>query len=175
PTRADKELRLAQKLDPSDPTSWLYMALLREQQNEVNEAVRALERSKELNDQRSLFRSRLLLDQDQAVRSANLAVIYRDAGMLDYSAQEAARAVNSDYANASAHLFLAESYDALRDPKLINLRYESPAFSELLIADLLSPATVGTFSPNVSQQEYSRLFEGNRFGLFSSTEYLSSG
>src|SRR6185436_458259 len=32
-TRADKELRLAQKLDPSDPTSWLYMALLREQQN----------------------------------------------------------------------------------------------------------------------------------------------
>jgi Tfp pilus assembly protein PilF len=174
-TRADKELRLAQKLDPSDPTSWLYMALLREQQNEINEAVRSLERSKELNDQRSLFRSRLLLDQDQAVRSANLAVIYRDAGMLDYSAQEAARAVNSDYANASAHLFLAESYDALRDPKLINLRYESPAFSELLIADLLSPATVGTFSPNVSQQEYSRLFEGNRFGLFSSTEYLSSG
>ncbi|HXJ75469.1 MAG TPA: TonB-dependent receptor, partial [Candidatus Dormibacteraeota bacterium] len=175
PERAEKELRLARHLDPGDPTSSFYAALLLEQQNRVNEAVQALEHSKELNDNRSLFRSSLLLDQDRSMRSANLAVIYRDAGLLDYSAQEAARAVNDDYANGSAHLFLAESYDALRDPKLINLRYETPAFSELLIADLLSPATVGTFSPSVSQQEYTRLFEGNRLGLFSSTEYLSSG
>jgi tetratricopeptide (TPR) repeat protein len=173
--KAQKELALAQKLDPSDPTAWFYSALLREQQNRVNEAVRDLEHSKELNDERSLFRSRLLLDQDQAVRAANLAVIYRDAGLDDFSAQEAARAVNADYANASAHLFLAESYDSLRDPKLINLRYETPTFSEFLVADLLSPATVGTFSPQVSQQEYSRLFEGDRLGLFSSTEYFSSG
>jgi Tfp pilus assembly protein PilF len=173
--KARKELALAQKLDPSDPTAWFYSALLHEQENNINEAVRDLEHSKELNDERSLFRSRMLLDQDQAVRAANLAVIYRDAGLNDFSAQEAARAVNSDYANASAHLFLAESYDALRDPKLINLRYETPTFSEFLVADLLSPATVGTFSPQVSQQEYSRLFEGDRIGLFSSTAYFSNG
>jgi len=173
--RAEKELALARKLDPNDPTSWLYSALLNEQENRVNEAVKDLERSKELNDNRSLFRSRLLLDQDQAVRSANLAAIYRDAGMTDFSVQEASRAVNLDYGNYSAHLFLANSYDAVRDPKLINLRYETPAFSELLVAQLLAPPGGASLSQNVSQQEYSQFFDANHVGLFSSTEYSDNG
>jgi Tfp pilus assembly protein PilF len=172
---ARKELDLAQKLDPNDPTSWLYSALLNQQANRINEAIENLEYSKELNENRSLFRSRLLLDQDQAVRGANLASIYRDAGMFDRSVQEAARAVNYDYGNYSAHLFLASSYDALRDPKLINLRYETPWFSELLVANLLQPVQGGNLSQNVSQQEYSKLFASDGFGVFSSTEYLSSG
>ena len=170
-----KELELAQKLDPNDPTSWLYLALLDEQSNRINEAIDALERSKELNDNRSLFRSRLLLDQDQAVRGANLAAIYRDAGMYDRSVQEAARAVNYDYGNYSAHLFLANSFDALRDPKLINLRYETPWFSELLVSQLLAPVGAGNLSQNISQQEYSRLFASQGLGVFSQTEYFSSG
>lgn len=173
--RAKKELDMARKLDPNDPTSWLYSALLNEQQNRVNEAVKDLEKSKELNDNRSLFRSRLLLDQDQAARSANLAAIYRDAGMTDVSVQEAARAVNLDYGNYSAHLFLANSYDAIRDPKLINLRYETPAFSELLVAQLLAPPGGRTLSQYVSQQEYSPFFDRSHFGLFSSTEYSDNG
>lgn len=175
PARAEKELQLAKDLDPNDPTAWLYSALLKEQQNRINEAVEDLETSKELNQNRSVFRSRLLLDHDQSVRSANLAAIYRDAGLIDHSVQEAARAVNYDYGNYSAHLFLASSYDALRDPRLINLRYETPWFSELLVANLLAPASGGTLSPTISQQEYSRFFAGQRFGVFSSTEYLSSG
>ncbi len=48
------------------------------------------------------------------MRSANLASIYRDAGLGDVSVREAIRPVNADYANFSAHLFLTESYDALR-------------------------------------------------------------
>lgn len=172
---ADKELALAKKLDPNDPTGWLYSALLDQGENRINEAVYDLQRSKELNDNRSIFRSRLLLDQDQAVRGANLAAIYRDAGLLDASVQEASRAVNADYANYSAHLFLAESYDALRDPNNINLRFETPALSELLVADLLAPPSASTLSQNISQQEYSRMFDANHLGLFSSTEYLSRG
>src|SRR6185369_1926751 len=170
-----KELELAKKLDPNDPTSWLYLALLDEQSNRINEAIEALEQAKELNDNRSLFRSRLLLDQDQAVRGANLAAIYRDAGMFDRSVQEAARAVNYDYGNYSAHLFLANSYDALRDPKLINLRFETPWFSELLLANLLAPVGGGSLSQNISPQEYSRLFASQGLGVFSTTEYFSSG
>ncbi len=173
--RAMKELNLAQKLDPNDPTSWLYSALLNQEENRINQAVRDLELSKELNSNRSVFRSRLLLDQDQAVRGANLAAIYRDAGMREFSAREASRAVNLDYGNHSAHLFLANSYNALRDPKSINLRYETPALSEFLTASLLAPPGAGTLSPSVSQQEYSRLFDADHFGLFSSTEYFSSG
>lgn len=172
---AMKELALAQKLDPNDPTPWLYSALLNEQQNRINDAIADLEKSKALNDNRSVFRSRMLLDQDQAVRGANLAAIYRDAGMRDYSVTEASRAVNADYANHSAHLFLANSYDALRDPKQINLRYETPWFSELMVANLLAPVAGGNLSQNVSQQEYSRLFEGDHHGVFSFTEYTSAG
>jgi len=172
---ARKELDLSKKLDPNDPTVWLYEALLDQQANRINEAVGDLERSKELNDNRSIFRSRLLLDQDQAVRGANLAAIYRDAGLLDRSVQEAARAVDNDYGNYSAHLFLASSYDALRDPKLINLRYETPWFSELLVANLLAPVNGGNLSQTISQQEYSKLFASDGVGIFSSTEYSSRG
>ena len=172
---ARKELGLAERLDPKDPTPWLYSALLHQQENQINEGVAGLEKSQELNDNRSVFRSRLLLDQDRAVRSANLAAIYRDAGMTDVSVREASRAVNSDYANYSAHLFLANSYDALRDPKQINLRYETPWLSELLMANLLSPVGGGSLSQYVSQQEYSRLFDRDHFGIFSSTTYFSGG
>ena len=173
--RAQEELRLARKLDQKDPTAWLYSALLLQQQNRINEAVRDLEQSQELNDNRRLYRSRLLLDQDRAVRAANLANIYRDAGMFDVSVREASRAVNADYANYSAHLFLASSYDQFRDPKQINLRFETPAETEYLIANLLAPVGAGTLSQRISQQEYSKLFERDRFGLFSSTEYFSNG
>ena len=173
--RADKELALARKLDPNDPTSWLYFALLDEQENRVNDAVRDLEKSKELNDNRRLFRSKLLLDQDRAVRSANLARIYQDAGMNDVGVNEASRAVGYDYANYSAHQFLANSYDALRDPKQINLRYETPWFSELLVSELLAPVGADNLSQYISQQEYSRLFENDHLGLSSSTEYQSRG
>ena len=173
--RAAKELRLAEKLDPNDPTPWLYSALLNQENNRINDAIRDLEKSQELNDNRSVYRSQLLLDKDQAVRSANLAAMYRDAGMNDVAVREASRAVNADYANYSAHHFLANSYHELVDPNEINLRYETPAENEYLLANLLAPVSAGLFSPTISQQEYSPLFERDRFGVVSSTEYLSRG
>jgi Flp pilus assembly protein TadD len=173
--RAAKELQLAEKLDPKDPTAWLYSALLNQENNRINDAIRDLEKSQALNDNRSVYRSQLLLDEDQAVRSANLAAMYRDAGMDDVAVREASRAVSYDYANYSAHLFLANSYSQLSDPNEINLRYETPAENEYLLANLLSPVVAGTMSPTISQQEYSPLFDRNRLGVASSTEYLSRG
>ena len=173
--RAARELQLAKKLDPNDPTAWLYSALLNQQGNRINDAIRDLEKSEALNDNRSVYRSQLLLDQDQAVRSANLAMIYRDAGMTDVSVREAARAVNYDYVNYSAHLFLANSYNDLRDPNDLNLRYETPAENEYLLANLLAPVNAGPLSPVISQGEYSSLFAHEGFGVVSSTEYLSRG
>ena len=172
---AAKELDLTRSLDPNDPTAWLYSALLRQQQNQINPAIGDLERSKDLNDNRQIYRSRFLLDQDQAVRGANLAGVYRDAGLTEVSLREATRAVNLDYGNYSAHLFLSESYNALRDPTRFNLRQETPWFSEWLLASLLSPVGGTSLGQNVSQQEYGRFFEGNRFGLVSQTDYRSDG
>jgi len=174
-TRAAKELQRAKTLDPNDPTAWLYSALLDQQNNRINDAIRDLEKSQALNDNRSVYRSQLLLDQDRAVRSANLAAMYQDDGMDDWAVNEASRAVNYNYANYSAHLFLANSYANLTDPNEINLRYETPAESEYLTANLLSPVSAGTLSPAISQQEYSPLFERDGLGVVSSTEYLSRG
>jgi len=172
---AAKELQIAKKLDPNDPTAWLYSAMLNQQDNLINDAIHDLEKSEKLNDNRSVYRSQLLLDQDQAVRSASLATMYKNAGMFDVSVREAARAVNYDYANYSAHLFLADSYNELRDPNEINLRYETPSESEYLVANLLAPASAGPLSRTISQGEYSKLFARDSFGVASSTEYLSRG
>lgn len=172
---AEKDFRLARELDPGDPTAYLYSALLRWQQNQPNAAVRDLERSVALNDQRQLYRSRLLLDRDRAVRSANLAAVYRDAGLPEASLGAAARAVNDDYANFSGHLFLANSYQALEDPNRFDLRLESARYSELLVANLLAPAGAGNLSQLLSQQEHLQFFDERPFGASSLTEYRSSG
>lgn len=172
---ATKELNLAKKLDPNDPTAWLYSALQKQQGNQINDAIRDLEKSQSLNDNRSVYRSQLLLDQDQAVRSANLASVYRDAGMTDVSIREAGRAVNYDYANYSAHNFLASSYYGLLQPEQNQARYEPAVESEYLIANLLAPASAGTFSPIMGLQQHFTPYERNHVGIISSTEYLSRG
>ena len=172
---AQKELRLAKQLDPADPTPWLYSALVLRQQLRYNEAVDDLEKSPALNDNRRVYRSQMLLDQVRAVRSASLATIYQDAGMDEVSVREAARAVDYDYANYSAHLFLSDSFNALRDPTDFNLRYDTPWLNELLLANILAPPGAGTLSRSVTQHEYSKLFEGDRFGLSTDTEYGSDG
>lgn len=173
--RAHRDLDRAIELDPSDPTPWLYRALQDRQENRLNTAVRDLEKSITLNDNRRIFRSQFLLDQDKAVRGANLASIYQLNGMQEVAVREATRAVNADYASASAHLFLANSYNALRDPRRIVLRYETPFISEMLLANLLAPVGAGPLSQYVSEQEYSKLFERDGFGLSSVTEYRSTG
>lgn len=172
---AGREFTLARELDPNDPTSPLYSALLLHQQNRVNEAIRDLEKSKELNDHRSVYRSSLLLDQDRAVRSANLAALYRDAGLTEVSVNEASRAVRADYANYSSHLFLANSYNDLRSALGVNLRYETPAVTEYLLYSLLVPVGGGSLSRNISQQEYGRFFERDGHGVISVTDYASNG
>lgn len=175
PKHALSELDLAKALDDKDPTAWLYSALVRLNQNRLNEAVRDLQHSKALNDNRAVYRSRLLLDQDSAVRGANLAGAYQSVGLNEVAVAEAGRAIASDYANYSAHLFLANSYDALRDPRQINQRYETAWLSEYLMANLLSPAAAGTLSQTLGEQDYARFFERNGVGFASTTKYLSRG
>ncbi|HMC11784.1 MAG TPA: hypothetical protein VKH44_10855, partial [Pirellulaceae bacterium] len=174
-TRAGRELALAQSLDPADPTAWLYSALLKQQQHRLNEAVQDLEHSQALNDNRQLYRSQFLLDQDQAVRDVNLAAVYEREGMDRVGLREASRAVSYDYSSYSAHQFLSDSYNNLRDPIRFDLRYDDVWLNELLLANLLSPVGGTRLSQQLSQHEYSRLFEQDGVGLSSLTEYRSDG
>src|SRR5438046_4294142 len=104
-----------------------------------------------------------------------MTTLCQRAGMNEVALREAARPVSYDYANYSSHLFLSDSYNALRDPTRFNLRYETAWFNELLLANLLSPVGGTPLSQSISQQEYSRLFEGNRLGLSSDTTFRSYG
>ncbi|MBL9127760.1 MAG: tetratricopeptide repeat protein, partial [Verrucomicrobiales bacterium] len=77
---ADKDFLLAMELDPADPTAWHDAALHDHQLNRRNQAIRRLETAVERNDNRAVFRPALLLDQDRAMRGANLAALYDDVG-----------------------------------------------------------------------------------------------
>jgi len=175
PKLAEKEFALATRLDPNDPTGWFYAALHLWQHNRINEAIRSLEQSDDLNDSQAPFRSRLLLDQDRSIRSANLAALYEDAGFPDVSRTAAGRAVAEDYANFSGHLFLANSYQAVEDADRFDLRFETPRQSELLVANLLAPPGAGNLSQQLSQQQHLQFFEPRIVGLSSLTEYSSHG
>ncbi len=175
PTLAARELKLARDLDPADPTPWLYSALQAWQDHRPNTAVDDLQRSVDLNDNRRLFRSRLALDRDLAIRQANLAGIYRDAGLPEVGQRSAVAAVAEDYAGFSGHLFLANSYRALEDPNRFDLRYETARQSELLVANLLAPPEAANLSQLVSQQEHLRYFDPRPLAGSSFTEYRGNG
>ena len=62
------------------PTPWFYDAIRKQTANRPVEALQDLQKSIELNDNRAVYRSRLLLDEDLAARSASLGRIYSDLG-----------------------------------------------------------------------------------------------
>jgi len=170
---AERDFALAKQLDPADPTAWLYSALHRFQTHQVNSAVRDLERSIELNNNRSVFRSQLLLDRDRATRSADLASIYDAAGLDEVSQAAASRAVDESYSDFSGHLFLANSLATQEDPQRYNLRLETARESEQLVANLLAPPGGGNLSQLLSQQDHLQNFDARPFGASTMSEYNS--
>ncbi|MGH8469958.1 MAG: FecR domain-containing protein, partial [Gammaproteobacteria bacterium] len=132
---ASTEFEQAKLLDPKDPTPWFYDAIKKQTTNRPVEALHDLQKAVELNDNRAVYRSKLLLDEDLAARSANLARIYDDLGFQQRARVEAWKSVTADPASFSAHRFLADSYSALQ-------RHEIARVSELLQSQLLQPLNV---------------------------------
>jgi Flp pilus assembly protein TadD len=142
---AFREWGLAQQRDPKDPTPWLYQALAERWLNRPGDALVNLQRSIELNDNRAVYRSRLLLDQDLATRGADLAGIYRDLGFDQAAVVQGYKSVNADPSNPSAHRFLSESFFGLP-------RYETASDSELLQSLLLQPLNINPPPPRLARQ-----------------------
>ena len=117
-----------------------------------------------------MTRSRLLLDEDRAARSAGLARIYGELGFSQLALAEGFRALNDDPINYSAHRFLADAY--LNQPNR-----EIGRLSELLQSQLRQPENVQPLQPQLSEtglfivpgagpaqpshNEYNRLFVRN--------------
>ena len=140
---AGTQYAIAKELDPTDPTPWFYDAIRKQLDNRPVEALRDLERSIALNDNRAPFRSRLLLDQDRAVRGTSLARIYQDLGFEQLGINEAGRALMLDPASDAAHRFLSDLYQG--EPRL-----EVARVSELLQAQLLQPVGLNPVQPSLA-------------------------
>ena len=142
PLSAD-QLALAKKLDPKDPTPWFYDAIRKQTENRPVEALQDLQKSIELNDNRAVYRSRLLLDEDLAARSASVARIYSDLGFEQLALVEGWKSVNTDPGNYSAHRFLADTYAVLP-------RHEIARVSELLQSQLRQPINITPVQPQLA-------------------------
>jgi predicted Zn-dependent protease len=166
---AGKELAAAKELDPKDPTPWLYSAILLQNENRPLEALSDLNAAMQRNDNRAVYRSRLLVDEDRAVRSADLARIYGDLGFQSLGLVAARRSADQDQANYSSHLFLAGNYRDLPG-------FASSFLSETLQARVYQPVGVNSFRPDspggqVGFNEYTALFDRPRARGFVSGTY----
>lgn len=142
---AFREWALAESADPNDPTAPLYRAFAERALNRPIEALRDIERSVALNDNRAVYRSRLLLDQDLATRTTDLASVYRDLNFEQVALSEGYRSVNVDPANPGAHRFLSDTYLALP-------RHETASDSEMLQSLLLQPLNVQPLRPRLARE-----------------------
>lgn len=139
-----QQFAIAKSLDPLDPTAFLYDGIARQTGNRPIEAIAELEASAALNDNRAIYRSRLLLDRDMAARGTSIARAYNDAGFTDPAVNDAARSLAVDPASASAHRFLADSYQGVR-------RREIARVSELTQALMLQDLNLNPVQPSTSE------------------------
>ncbi len=166
-----QQLEIAKTLDPFDPTPWFYDAIRKQTLNRPVEALQDLQHSIQLNDNRAVYRSRLLLDQDLAARSAALGRIYNDLSFQVLAQREGAKSLGYDPTDFSAHRLLSDIYAGRQ-------RNEIARVSELLQSQLLQPLNLTPVQPrsaestliapetagpqNASWNEFNPLFTRNR-------------
>jgi tetratricopeptide (TPR) repeat protein len=141
---AESQLTTARQLDPNDPTPYFYDAIRKQSENRPVEALQDLQKSIELNDNRAVYRSRLLLDQDIAARSASLGRIYNDLGFQKLALAQGWRSINSDPGDYSGHRLLADNYASLQGQDIARV-------SELLKAQLLQPVNLAPIQPQLAE------------------------
>jgi tetratricopeptide (TPR) repeat protein len=160
---AGRQYEIAKELDPADPTPWFYDAIRKQIMNRPVEALRDLQQSMERNDNRAVYRSRLLLDGDHATRGASLGRIYTDLGFAQRARVEGVLSLQQDPGNYSAHRFLADSYIALP-------YHEVSRVSELLQSQLLQPINISPVQPRLAETNL-LIVEGGGPAAVSFNEY----
>jgi hypothetical protein len=128
-------------------------------------------RSIELNDNRAVYRSRMLLDEDQSVRGADLSRIYNDLGFEQAGLVTARRSADNDQSNFSSHNLLAGNYRNLPG-------FASAYLSEVLQSRVYQPVSTNAARPDIvnesaSFNEYTSLFERPRIRAFGGAAYGS--
>jgi len=161
--QAAAQFELAKQFDALDPTAWFYDAIRKQTENRPLEALDDLQTAIALNDNRAVYRSRLLLDDDQAARSASLARTYDDLGFERLALKESWKSLAADPGNASAHRFLSDAYAGVP-------RHEIARVSELMQAQMLAQEIVSPVSPSASEANL-LAFQGSGPSLAGFNEY----
>jgi Flp pilus assembly protein TadD len=156
--KSSEEYHVAKQLDPADPTPFFYDAILKQTTNRPVEALYDAQEAIALNDNRAVYRSRLLLDRDLAARSAGLARIYNDLGFQQLALVEGWGSVNTAPADFSGHRFLADSYAALP-------RHEIARVSELLQSQILQPINITPIQPQLAESNLFVISRGGPSGI----------
>lgn len=137
---------LAKQFDPNDPTPYYYNSILLNHINEPIKALREIEKSILLNNNRGVYRSNLLLDQDVAARNANIGDIYKNIGYQKLALNHASESITQNSRDSSAHYLLADIYRS-------KPRHEFASISENLQAKLLQPQNAHAVRPQQSESE----------------------
>jgi tetratricopeptide (TPR) repeat protein len=153
-----REYEMAKQLDPNDPTPPFYDAIAKQTTNRPVEALRDMQQAIDLNANRAVYRSRLLLDSDEAARNASLGRVYSDLGFQQLALVEGWKSVNTDPSNSSAHRLLADSYS-------IQPRHEIARVSELLQSQLLQPINTTPIPPRLAESNLFLISSGGPGGL----------
>ncbi len=148
-----EQYAIAKGLDPLDPTAYLYDAIAKQTTNRPVEALDDLEASIERNDNRAVYRGRLLLDEDRAARGTSLARVYDNLGFDRLGIKESAESLATDPTNASAHRFLSDTYRA-------QPRREIARVSELLQAQMLQDININPIQPSIASTSLSIVTSG---------------
>jgi hypothetical protein len=145
--------------------------------NRPVEALIDLQKSIVLNDNRAVYLSRLLIDEDLAARGAAAGRIYRELGFQQQALVEGWKSLSQDPTDYTAHRLLADSYSVLP-------RHEIARVSELLQSQLLQPINITPVQPQLAESdlfllgglgpaepslnEFNSLFQRNQFSLLAS-------
>ncbi len=142
---AATEFDLAKQLDPKDPTPWFYGAIKKQTENREVEAVQDMRKAIELNGNRAVYRSKLLLDDDLAARGSALGRIYNQLGFQRLGQLEAFNALESDPSDYTSHRLLSDS--------LLNVpRQDVARVSALLQSQMLQPINITPLQPQQAER-----------------------
>jgi tetratricopeptide (TPR) repeat protein len=141
----DSQIALSKDLHPLDPTGWLYEALGTRSDNRPVGGLESLLEASARNGDRAPFRSRLFLDGDLATRSSGAnSRVYRELGFEQLGLLEAMDATAADPADYAGHRLQSGLYSQRAGGEVARV-------GEVLIANLLEPATLVPIQPQLSQ------------------------
>ncbi|HEY7772847.1 MAG TPA: FecR domain-containing protein, partial [Marinagarivorans sp.] len=164
---AQEQLSLAKILDPDDPTPWFYQGLNQQSSGDYAGAIESYEKSLALNDSRHVYRSSNALQNDAAVKSANIGTSYRGRGLKKKAELLGSQIIAEDPNSYAGHSLMVEAYadDNRRESLLASSRLKAtiaqPLGAKALPIGLLEPGlqtVIGASPTDIGISEYTQLF-----------------